>query len=62
MAYLKSQRREFEKNQSDSSQILVAEQALSYIALTIIVNCHSTASPTVDNTSFSGTFISFGAV
>ena len=29
MAYLKSQRREFEKNRSDSSQILVAEQALS---------------------------------
>ena len=29
MAYLKSQRREFEKNRSDSSQILVAEQALT---------------------------------
>ena len=28
MAYLKSQHREFEKNRSDSSQILVAEQAL----------------------------------
>ena len=29
MAYLKSQRREFEKNRSDSSQIPVAEQALN---------------------------------
>ena len=34
MAYLKSQCREFEKNQSDSSRILVAEQALSQLIST----------------------------